>query len=111
MHGLIHLGYITQPPDDPKYPFRLTNSWLVHSRGMTWGKVLAYSSVVGFLLAALAIAGFPGLEKIWAQLLIFASIASLLLLIIFWHKWLLAGILIDLLMIYGVLMLNWAFVN
>jgi hypothetical protein len=113
MHGLIHLGYVTPAPPDPKYPFSLSKSWLMTSLGLPGptvraiGIILSALTVIGFMLTGLATAGVVVPQGWWTRLTMFSAAASLLLLILFWHTWLVLGILIDLALMGAILWLHW----
>ena len=70
------------------------------------GIILVGLSTVGFLLVGLGILGVPGLDAIWPTLGTISAVLSLGLLVVFWHPWLILGILIDLLMLVSVF-LQW----
>jgi hypothetical protein len=91
-HGLIHLGYVTPAPtDDPRYPFNLSKSWLITGVGLdepvvrSIGVALSVLTVVGFTLTGLAAIGIIVPQAWWLPLAVASSIASLLLLLLFWH--------------------------
>jgi hypothetical protein len=113
MHGLIHLGYVSPAPSDPKYPFSLSNSWLISSIGLGEplargiGIALTVISVIGFALTGMAAAGFIVPQSWWQPLTIIASIASLLLLVFFWNTWLILGVAIDAALLIAVLVIHW----
>lgn len=95
-HGLIHIGYLTPDPDDPRYPFTLDDSWLLPSsvrRGV--GSALAIITVVAFAALALAAWGVPSLDSMWSLLIVVGGSASLILLVAFWHPWIVVGIVVD----------------
>lgn len=112
-HGLIHLGYLTPAPADPNYPFRLSNSWLVTRLGMdasavrAVGIVLSVVTIVGFAGAALAALGIVVPSHLWSALVIVAAVASLLLLALFWHMWLVLGVAIDVAMLIALVGFHW----
>ncbi|MCC2631118.1 MAG: hypothetical protein K0S38_927 [Candidatus Paceibacter sp.] len=109
-HGLIHASYLTPKPEDPKYPFYFDRGWFgsaVGSMATPIGKILVVLTVIIFALAGLAIIGVPGLVNITKQLLVAGSIASLLVLVLYWHPWLILGVVIDIVLLYGVLNLGW----
>lgn len=107
-HGLIHLGFVTPAPDDPKYPFRTDQSWLLGASGKSVAIAIASLVVIGYALTALAAFGVPGLKEIWKPLLLGSTVASLILLGLWWHNWLILGVLIDLAIIAGVLWWGWS---
>jgi hypothetical protein len=112
-HGLIHLGYITPAPADPKYPFSLSKSWLITSIGLdepaarVLGIVLSVLTVTGFALTGLAATGIIIPQAWWQPLTVASAFASLLLLLLFWHTWLILGVVIDLALLIALLWLRW----
>jgi hypothetical protein len=112
-HGLIHLGYVTPGPPDPRYPFKLDKSWLISSLHVDasyvriLGTALGALTVLGYTLAALAIMGIIVPEPLWQPLTILSSVLSLLLLVLFWHPWLVIGITIDAFLLLALLVLRW----
>ncbi|MBZ0287930.1 MAG: hypothetical protein K8I30_09975 [Anaerolineae bacterium] len=113
VHGLIHLGYVTPAPADPKYPFRLNQSWLIASLHLPeqtvrlLGMTLSIITVLGFALAGLAALGIIVPQAWWQPLTILSAAASLLLLVFFWHTWLVLGVIIDVALLVALLWLNW----
>ena len=104
-HGLIHIGFVAPGPDDPNYPFKLDESWLFPEtvrRGV--GTALAIITIVAFAALALAWWGVPGLDSLWQPLVIVGSLASLVLLVAFWHSYIVVGVVIDV----GLLVLTFA---
>jgi hypothetical protein len=112
-HGLIHLGYFSPAPADPKYPFSLSKSWLVNAAGLdisaahTLAVVLGLAAVGGFALTGLAAAGIIIPQAWWLPLTVVASAASLLMLVIFWNNMLVLGIVIDVVLLVAVLGFGW----
>ena len=106
-HGLVHSGLAFAPnPDDPDetpgaFFTSLDRSWLLPQLGsnaatVRWiGIALVVLSTVGFILAGLGFLGVPGLDAVWRTLALVASFISLLLLVLYWHRWLPVGVLID----------------
>lgn len=106
-HGLVHAGLAAAPiPNDPEskpgaFFTAASRSWLLPQLGLggsaiQWiGIVLVILSTVGFVLAGLGVLGVPGLNTIWRAVTVISSCLSLLLLILFWHPWLIVGVLID----------------
>lgn len=118
-HGLVHAGLAAAP--DPKDPDEKAGafftsakrSWLLPKLGLSpitirWiGIGLVSLSTIGFVLAGLGVFGVPGLDTIWRTIAIISTGISLLLLILFWHRWLIVGVLIDLLILAELLWINW----
>lgn len=111
-HGVIHLGYVTPAPADPKYPFSLDKSWLVTDVGLNLstvhalGILLAIITVTGYALAGLSAAGIIVPHLWWQSLTVIASVTSLLLLVFFWHNWLILGVVIDIVLL-ALMATNW----
>lgn len=94
-HGLVHLLWWA-PNDDAAWPFRLDRSWLAPPAIRTPVAVALVALVVaGFSLLGLAVWGVPGLSAIWPALAITAAAASLVALMVFWDRHLVAGVAID----------------
>lgn len=111
-HGLLHASYLTPKPDDAMYPFSFDKGWfagIAGSAAKPIGSTLAVIVIISFILAGLSIFGFPGLAGLWKIFTIIGAVSSLLLLALFWHPWLILGILINLLLLYGAVKLRWPF--
>jgi hypothetical protein len=63
------------------------------------GIVLAAVSIIGFILAGMGVLGVPGLEIVWGVIALITSVVSLVLLILFWHPWIILGVVIDIVLI------------
>lgn len=106
-HALAHAGLAAAPiPGDPDpkpgaFFTEITRSWLFQKIGSAPGFVrlvgiiLVVLSTLGFLLSGLGALGVPGLSDIWQAAAGFAVAVSLILLILFWHPWIIVGVLID----------------
>lgn len=111
-HGVIHLGYVTPAPADPHYPFTLDKSWLETAIGLSassvhaLGVLLAVITVAGYTLAGLSAAGIIVPHVWWQGLTVIASVTSLLLLVFFWHNWLIVGVIIDIVLL-ALIATNW----
>ena len=107
-HGLVHTGLAFAPnPNDPDskpgaFFTTVDRSWLLSQVGLgagavrTIGVALVALSTVGFVLAGLGMLNVLGLSTIWRPLAGASAFTSLLLLALFWHRWLPVGVLIDL---------------
>jgi hypothetical protein len=121
-HGLIHysLTYVPVPkPGELRTPFwpswvraDTDPAWLVSRMGLSnnfvrgIGSALWLLTVAGFAVAGLGLLGIPGLNQIWQGSAILGAAASLILLVFYWHPWLIAGVLINLAVLAGVA-LHW----
>jgi hypothetical protein len=112
-HGLIHASYLTPAPSGagPAWPFDLGRSALLGALGeptlRVLGMGLAAMTVATFLLAGLAFLGWLGIGDWWVPLAIAGSVASLLLLVIFWHPWLALGVVIDIALLWLLGLARW----
>ena len=116
-HGLVHAGLTAAPnPADPDtkpgaFFTAAERSWLLPRLGFSppmvkWtGILLVALATLGFVLAGLGIFGVPGLSAVWWAVAAASAGVSLLLLILFWHPWLLVGMLIDVGIIVGILII------
>ena len=107
LHGLVHAGLAAAPnPDDPEskpgqFFTAPARSWLFQRLGVSEGVVkwvgigLVALSTIGFVIAGLGVLGIFGLGAVWPPVAIASAVISLLLLVIFWQRWLILGILID----------------
>jgi hypothetical protein len=115
-HGAIHAGFITSPPTQaggPAWPFRLDQSWLLHGAGVDGGVArliglgLVAATIGGLALAGVASLGIlPG--SLWPIAATIGTVASLALLLLFFHPWLVVGVAIDLVLLWAVLIAGWA---
>lgn len=118
-HGLVHAGLAAAPdPDDPEskpgaFFTSLERSWLLPKVGLSaavgqWiGILLVAVATLGFVLAGLGVFGVPGLSEIWRTLSVISAGVSLLLLILFWHLWLIVGVLLDIGILVALLWADW----
>ena len=115
-HGLIHLSYLTPAPpqtaDGPAWPFHLQGSWLSAaldldpSRVRMVGGLLVAATVGLFVASALATLGWVPASW-WSALVISAASVSLVALAVFFHPWLVLGMVIDIILLLAVLVLGW----
>ncbi|HRN17756.1 MAG: hypothetical protein WC972_12605 [Trueperaceae bacterium] len=110
-HGLIHASYLSPRPADAKtWPFELGHSWLLAGGGgnlRVLGLILVVITAVGFVLAGLGVLGVPFLHGAWLVFGGVAAGASLLLLGLFWHPWLVLGMVISLGILFSILWQRW----
>ena len=111
-HGLIHVSYFApRPADATAWPFILDRSWLLASlnapvlRGI--GLALSAIAAVAFIAAALGLLGVTVLSGVWQPLAIVGAAASLLLLVAFWHYWLVLGIVLSAGVLYAIFWAHW----
>jgi hypothetical protein len=115
LHGLVHAILAVAPtPNEPEskpgaFFTSTTRSWLLPRLGLNatavqWiGIILVVLSTLGFVLAGLGVLGLPGLSVVWRLVAMTSSVVSLLLLVLFWHPWIIVGVLIDIGILVGLL--------
>jgi hypothetical protein len=110
-HAAIHAGYLQRPPataGGPAWPFELGRSWLLTPLGIgptsmrLLGLALVVVLVAAYALAAVAAAGLLP-SGLFAPAVVAGSVASLALLGLFFHPWLVLGIAIDLALLWVVM--------
>jgi len=115
-HGAIHASFLSpRPPataNGPEWPFELGRSWVLsplglHSEGTRLlGIALLAATIAAFGLAALATAGvLPA--SVWGFASAIGAVASIALLVLFFHPWLVVGVVIDLGLLWAVLIAGW----
>ena len=119
VHGLVHTGLAAAPiPNDPdskpgSFFTATARIWLLPRLGLNasavqWVGILLVALVtLGFILAGLGVLGVPGLNTIWRTIAVVSACLSLLLLILFWHPWLVVGVLIDIGILITLLWAKW----
>lgn len=116
-HGWVHIAYVMPgparqavPSDGFAYPFRLERSWLLGERGglRAIGIVLVVITIAAYALAALATVALIVPAGAWAALVVTGTIASALLLGIFFGPTLLLGLAIDLVLLVVAVASIWA---
>jgi len=118
-HGLVHAGLAAAPiPNDPDskpgaFFTSISRSWLLPQLGLNpaavqWiGIILVVLATLGFVLAGLGVFGVSGLTAVWRTVAVVSACVSLLLLVLFWHLWLIVGVLIDVGILVALLWANW----
>ncbi len=119
-HAAIHIAFISPPPPatagGPAWPFSTDRSWMVTRFGMAPGlaRVLAYALVAatigGFALAALTAIGVAP-AAVWLPAVTIGAVASLAVLVAFFHPWLVLGVAINLGLLWAVVVAGWTLVS
>jgi hypothetical protein len=112
LHGLTHLGTAVAPrPDGTRevlWGFFTTDSWLLKGLGQramrSVGIALFVLATVGFTLAGIAELVGWGL---WRALAVLSAVDSLLLLVLFWHPYLIVGVVLNLAILVFLLWAQW----
>jgi hypothetical protein len=115
-HGAIHAAYLgPRPPataGGPPWPFELSRSWLLTPAGFdselthVLGLALAAATLGGFALAALAVLGVLPIGA-WFPTLFLGTVASTTLLGLFFHPFLVLGLVVDLGLLWLALVADW----
>ncbi len=108
LHGLVHAGMAFVPVTAetqhnvafwPSLWRSATNpAWLASKMGLSqqtlrlFGTVIWMAATLGFAAAGMGLLGIPGLQLIWRELAIGASVISLSMFLFFWHGWFIVGI-------------------
>jgi hypothetical protein len=112
-HGWVHFMFLFPKPGTPEggktapeWPFDLQASWIAARSGsgpaafVAAGRVLAVVTFVLSVLAALATVGILVPAAWWEGLVVVSSLASLVMLVVWFAPMLLLGILIDVALIW-----------
>jgi hypothetical protein len=115
-HAAIHFAFVSPRPPatagGPQWPFDLGYSPLLSPLGAgneltrMVGLALVLVTVSGFALAALAAVGVIPRE-LWQPAVLIGAIASIGVLGLFFHPWLVLGIVIDVVLIWTVTIAGW----
>ena len=115
-HAAVHAGFVSPKPPArpgaPVWPFDLGRSWLLDHVGAVrdalrpLGVALLLVTLVAFALAGGTVVGLLP-PSLWAPLATAGACASLALLIVFFHRWLIIGVAIDALVLWSVLVAGW----
>jgi hypothetical protein len=115
-HAGIHVLFLSPPPpataDGPAWPFATASSWLVSRFGVGQDAVrdLAFALVAvivgAFALAAIAAIGLAT-ASLWLPAVVIGAMASIALLAICFHPWLILGVGIDVVLLYATLVAGW----
>lgn len=115
-HGLVHACFvIPRPPataGGPQWPFDLATSWLLSPIGLgdsslrLIGIVLLAVIVLGYVITALATLGVAP-ASLFGPGIVVASVASIAMLVVFFHPWLVLGLAIDGALLWATLANGW----
>jgi hypothetical protein len=104
-HALIHASYLTPAPprtaDGPEWPFEMAQSWLVTGAGLdpavvrTLGTALVLTTIALLVAAGLSTVGWLVPPEWWSFLVVGGGVASALTLAMFFHPWIVLGLVID----------------
>ncbi|HEX5015272.1 MAG TPA: hypothetical protein VFV72_14060 [Candidatus Limnocylindrales bacterium] len=115
-HAAIHVSFLVPSPpataDGPAWPFAIDHSALLGRLGVDAGlaRLLALALVAvtlgAFGTAALVVLGIAPFW-LWSPAIVSGAAASLVLLVTFFHPWLVLGVAIDVALIWASLVLDW----
>jgi hypothetical protein len=97
----------------PAWPFDLRRSWILTPLGTSdaatraLGLALVALTLAGFVLAALVALGL-GPAALWIPAVTIGSVASIGLLLLFFHPWLVLGLVIDVGLLLAVHLGGWS---
>jgi len=116
-HAAVHAGFLSPRPaatvGGPTWPFDVARSWILSPLGAPaetlrmLGFALFAVTLASFALAAIAAVGFLP-ASVWAWSTVIGAAASLTMLIVFFHPWLVVGVAIDVLALWTVLVIGWS---
>ena len=117
LHGVTHSIMAMVPsPNTPDVGFATffsgIGSWLFtgfsESASKTTATVLSVIATIGFIAAGLALFGILVPFDWWRVLAIASAVASLLLVVVFWHPYLIVGLLIDAAVLVTLIFTDWS---
>jgi hypothetical protein len=115
-HGLIHASFLSPRPPatagGPQWPFELGRSWALSPLGLAPGTTrlvgiaLVIATIAAFTLSAGSTAGIVAAD-LWAPATLAGAVASGAMLLLFFHPWLVVGVLIDLALVWTAVIAGW----
>lgn len=115
-HGLIHASFVSPAPPPkpgaPQWPFDLAHSWVLTPLGLgatvthAVGVVLLVVILAGYVVAALSVIGLLPAGAFVPGIVV-GSVASIAMLGLFFHPWLVLGLVIDAALLWAVLAGGW----
>jgi len=117
VHAAIHLSYLSPRPmataAGPAWPFDLRRSWILSPLGApdaatrALGLALVALTMAGFLLAASVVLGLAP-SGLWLPAITIGAVASMGVLVLFFHPWLVVGVVVDVFLLFVVLAGGWS---
>ena len=115
-HAAIHASFLAPRPaataGGPEWPFELGHSWLLSPLGLDAEatRILGIG-LVAAILAGYAVAGLAAIgilpDGVWTGAVVLGSLASITLLALFFHPWLVIGFAIDAALLWLALAWRW----
>jgi hypothetical protein len=116
-HAAVHASFLAPRPaataGGPQWPFDLAHSWVLSPLGLgadatrMLGTGLIAAVLAGYLVAGLAAVGVLP-DGVWTGAVVLGSVASIALLGVFFHPWLVVGVAIDAALIWLAIAWRWA---
>ncbi len=114
-HGAIHAGFVSPRPPPapgaPPWPFDLARSWALGGMEPGTRRLLGLALVAvtigGFALGAIGALGI-GPSAVFTAGVVVGSIASLTLLVLCFHPWLIVGVALDVVLLVVALVREWS---
>jgi hypothetical protein len=117
-HAMIHFSYLAPAPartaDGPEWPFEMARSWLVTGIGLdptlvrAFGTALVIATIALLVAAGLATVGWIVPTAWWRPLVVGGAIASAMTLTMFFHPWIVLGLVIDAALLWATLVIGWS---
>ena len=117
VHAAIHAGFVSPRPPatagGPPWPFDVGRSWILRPLGIDAATSRALAiALIAVILGGFAVAGIAAIgiapAGLWPVAVTIGGVASIAVLILFFHPWLLLGIAIDVVLLWAVNVANWA---
>ena len=115
-HAAVHASFLAPRPaataGGPEWPFDLGHSWLLSPLGLDpeamrmLGFGLIAAILAGYAVAGLAAVGILP-DGVWTGAVVLGSVASIAMLAVFFHPWLVVGFAIDAALIWLALGWRW----
>lgn len=115
-HAAVHASFLAPRPavtaGGPEWPFDLNRSWLLSPLGLgsdatrMLGFGLIAAILAGYVVAGLAAVGVLP-DGVWTAAVVLGSLASIALLGVFFHPWLVVGVAIDVALIWLAIAWRW----
>jgi hypothetical protein len=110
LHGLVHLGYASPRPNDPRSLFAPERAWFASAFGLSApaaeAVAKALAAITAVMLTISGIALFADAD-LWKPTAVIGAAVSCVLLVLTFHPWLTLGVAIDLFIIASVLWIHW----
>ncbi len=110
LHGLVHLGYVSPRPNDPRSLFAPERAWFATAFHLSAETAEAIAkAMAGIVAVSLTISGIALFVNadLWESAAVIGAAVSCVLLVLTFHPWLILGVAIDLFIVASVLWIHW----